>query len=299
MKKKFLLGVIVVLLITNIATLLLWNDDEKVALDNDDTEIDLNKPVATVDGEEFSYKQWMKSLRENHGKEQLKGMIDRAVVNQLANKNNIEINDKVIAREIAMLTSMQSPMSEKETKKKVDEWREDILYRYRLGALLTADTSIPEEKIRSHFEEYGDQYNFQASLQLSHIIVPDFETAEKVKKELDNGASFDLLAQEYSTDEETKKSGGYLGLFVNESQFLPGGYLETASQMDERTYSEPFQSDSGVAIIYLHQKLPSITFSYEEIKPYIKRELALGKSNQTLTADPLWDKLDIDWVFEE
>ncbi|SDQ04163.1 Parvulin-like peptidyl-prolyl isomerase [Virgibacillus subterraneus] len=299
MKKKFLLAVIVVLLITNVATLLIWNNDENVILDNNDTKIDQKKPVATVNGEEIPYEQWMKSLRGNYGEEQLKGMINQAVVKQLADEKNIKINDKVIAREIALLTSMQSPMSAEEMKQKEDEWREDILYRYQLGALLTADSSIPEEEIKAHFDEYGDQYNFQASLQISHIIVPNFETAEKVKKELDNGASFDLLAQEYSTDEETKASGGYLGLFVNESKFLPGGYLEAASSMDEQTYSDPFQSDTGVAIIYLHQKLPSITFEYDEIKPYIKRELALGESNQTLTADPLWDKLDIDWVYEE
>ncbi|WP_164670642.1 peptidylprolyl isomerase [Virgibacillus doumboii] len=298
MKRRFLWGVIAVLLITNIATLLFWNKDEKVALDGSNTEFDPKSPVAAVGGEEVSFQEWMKSLRENHGEEHLRDLIDHEVVKQLAKENNIEISDKVIAREIALLTTMQGVMSKKETKQKEKEWRKDILYRYRLGALLTADASIPESEIQSHYNSYQEQYNFQASMQLSHIVVEDFETAEKVKKELDNGASFDLLATEYSTDEDTKKAGGYLGFFVNTSQFLPGGYAEKATEMEERSYSEPFQTDNGAAIIYLHRKLPSITFSYDEVKPYIRRELAINEQNKTLTAEPLWDKLDIEWVYE-
>ncbi|MFC4558575.1 peptidyl-prolyl cis-trans isomerase [Virgibacillus kekensis] len=298
MKKKFLFGVIVVLVITNIATLFFWNKEETVKVDNNNKAINQDGAVASVGGKEVSYEDWMETLRENHGEDQLENMINRSVVNQLAKEQNIEINDKVIAREIALLTTMAGVLSEKETKKKEKEWREDILYRYRLGALLASGTSAPEEEIRAHYEKYQDQYNFQASIQLSHIIVPDFEAAEKVVEELEKGASFELLAKEYSTDEDTKDEGGYLGTFVNSSQFLPGGYLKAAEAMEERSFSEPFQSDTGIAIIYLHRKLPSITFSYDEIKPYIKRELALDKQDQTLTAEPLWNQLNIEWIYE-
>lgn len=299
MKRRFLWGVIAVLLVTNIATLLFWNKDGGVALDGNNKEIDQNNPVAAIGDEEISYQEWMKSLREKYGEEQLKGLIDHKVVNQLAEAEKVELRDKVIAREIALLTTTQGVMAKKETKQKEKEWRKDILYRYRLGALLTMGTSIPETEIRSHFDTYQEQYNFKASMQFSHIVVPDFETAEKVKKELDAGASFDLLAKEYSTDGDTKKDGGYLGFFVNTSQFIPGGYAEAATEMKERSYSEPFQSDNGIAIIYLHRKMPSITFTYDEIKPYIRRELAMNEQNQTLTADPLWDKRDIEWIYGE
>ncbi|WP_099158877.1 peptidylprolyl isomerase [Virgibacillus ndiopensis] len=298
MSKKLLLSVIVVLLITNVATLLFWNkDDEKVVLDEGNA-VDLKKPVATIEGEEISYKEWMDALRKAHGQSQLEKMIDHEIVTQLAKKNNIEVSEKVIDRELSLLTGMQGPMTEEEAEKKAKKWREDVIYRYQLAALLTMDASIPEEEMRSYFNDYKNQYNFTASLKLSHIIVPDFDTAEKVMKELDNGASFQLLAQEYSIDEDTKKDGGYLGYFTNNSQFLPTGYRETALEMEERSYSEPFKSDTGVAIIYLHAKLPDIEFTYDEIKPYIKSELALEKQKESLSTKPLWDKLDIEWIYE-
>lgn len=125
------------------------------------------------------------------------------------------------------------------------------------------------------------------------------DTAKKVEKELDDGASFQLLAKEYSMDEDTKKDGGYLGYFETTSQFLPNGYYEEAKKMKEGTYSEPFKGGTGVSIIFLHRMLPDINFTYKEIKPYLKRELALDKDDQSLTTEPLWNKLDIEWVYGE
>ncbi|WP_188456125.1 peptidylprolyl isomerase [Virgibacillus oceani] len=299
MSKKLLLSVIVVLLITNVATLLFWNkDDEKIVVDEGNAKIDAKKPVATIEGQEISYKDWMDKLREAHGQNQLEKMIDHEIVTQLAEKNNIEVSEKVIDRELSLLTGMQGPMSEEEAEKKAKKWRKDVIYRYQLASLLTMDTSVPEEEMRTYFNDYQNQYNFTASLKLSHIIVPDFDTAEKVEKELDKGASFQLLAQEYSIDEDTKKDGGYLGYFTNNSQFLPTGYRETALEMKERSYSEPFKSDTGIAIIYLHAKLPDIEFTYDEIKPYIESELALEEQKQSLSAKALWDKLDVEWIYE-
>ncbi|ASN03718.1 peptidylprolyl isomerase [Virgibacillus necropolis] len=300
MPKRLLLGIIVVLLITNVATLLFWNKQQgKIILNNENTEVDVKEPVATIDGETISYDSWMSTLRETHGKEQLKRMIDTKIVKQLAAEHEIEVSEKVIKRELALLTGMQGPMTPKEVKQKEKEWREDIIYRYQLGALLTMDTTISEEEMKSYYDNYKNQYDFSASMKVSHIIVKNTKTAEKVKKELDNGASFSLLAKEYSIDEDTKKDGGYLGYFQTNSQFLPMGYFETAKEMDAGTYSEPFKSNTGVAIIYLHRLLPDINFTYKEIKPYLKRELALDQLDQSLTTEPLWNKLDIKWVYEE
>ncbi|SFB31951.1 foldase protein PrsA [Lentibacillus halodurans] len=297
MDKKLLWGIIAVLLVTNIATLIFWKQDGAVSLGHHDRDINQNEPVASVGNETISYEEWMTSLRENHGQEQLKNLINQQVVQQLAETKNVNIDDKIIAREIALLTTMQRAMTKEETKQKEEEWREDIIYRYQLEALLTADANIPDEEVRAYYEDYQDQYDFQASTEVSHIVVSDVETAEKIITELDNGASFHLLAQEYSLDEETKNNGGYMGFLVNTSQFWPAGYLDKLENMEEHTYSDPFQSDEGISIIYLHRRLPSITFDYEEIKPYVEREMAMDQLDQSLSAESLWDELDLDWVY--
>lgn len=300
MSKKLLLGIIIVLLITNIATLLFWSADKYVVVDSkgENKKINSKKPAAVIDGTKISYNEWMTSLRESNGEKHLKTMIDQAVVEQLAKQKSIKVDDKVIDREIALLTSTQGAMTEDETDRKEEKWREAIIYRYQLEALLTEDIDIPADEISKYYEAYHKQYDFAASRQFSHIVVESNDTAAKIIKELDEGASFHLLAQEYSIDEETKRDGGYLGFFVKGSSFLPSEYDEKADQMKERTYSEPFKSKDGITILFLHRSLPSIKFTYDEIKPYIENELALDKSEQSLTAAPLWDKLDIKWVYE-
>ncbi|RDW16872.1 peptidylprolyl isomerase [Oceanobacillus chungangensis] len=300
MSKKLLLGIIIVLLITNIATLLFWNQDEKIVLnDNNGKEVEKKGDVAKVGGEKITYKEWINALTSNFGENQLKKMIDRSVVEQLAKENNIVVDEKVIERELAFLSSMQGVLAEEEIAANEEKWKQDIMYRYQLEQLLTMDIDIPKESIKAHYDEYKNQYNFLASMQVSHIIVDNFDTAEKVKKELDQGAAFPLLAQEYSGDEESRNDGGYLGFITTSSQFFPSGYEEVAKEMKEGTYSEPFQVDTGVAIIYLHRKLPSVTFTYDEIKPYVKSELALQQSQQSLSVDSLWDNLEIEWIYED
>ncbi len=153
----------------------------------------------------------MTSLRENQGKAQLETMIDYEVVRQLAKELGVSVSEKVIAREIALLTTTQGVMTEKITKKNEKKWREDILYRYRLEALLTADVHIPEDRVKTYYDKYQNQYDFKASTQLSHIVVPDRKTAEKVRKKLAGGSEFGKLARKYSMDEDTKQDGGYLG----------------------------------------------------------------------------------------
>lgn len=217
----------------------------------------------------------------------------------LSEKKNIEIDEKVIEREISFLTTMEGVKTSEEQEKLESDWREDIIYRYELEALLTEDIQIPEDEIQNYFNMYKGQYNFDSSIQSSHIVVNTSEIAEKVIKELEQGASFELLAQEYSKDEETKEDGGYLGFLVEESQFYPNRYAEIISNMDEDSYSEPFKIGDDVAIVYLHRYLPEITFTYEEMKPYIENELALNEMEQTLTAKPLWEDLNIEWIFEE
>lgn len=301
MSRKLLWGVIVVLLITNIATLLLMNRDSEVPLDQagEKTVSSTKEAVATIDGKDISYEEWMTALRETHGEKSLKSLIDRKVVAQLAEEKGIEISEKVIDRDLAYLTSMQGPLTEEELAAEEAKWREELIYRYQLEFLLTEDISIPDDEIESYYAEYGNQYDFTPAMQLSHILVSNRETADKIYEELGQGANFELLAREYSIDDETKNSGGYLGFINTNSQFFPNGYEEIATDMEEHSYSEPFVADSGIAIVYLHQKLPGIEFTFEEIKDYVKSEMALHQESIPLQADPLWEQIEVDWIYSE
>jgi foldase protein PrsA len=297
MSKRLLFSIIIVLLITNIATLVIFNRGHQVAIDSNHKRLSAQDVVAEINGEKITYIEWINSLIHKNGKSQLQSLINKEVVQQLANQYQIEVGEKIIKRDISLLTSMQGVMTEAEFQELERELRNDIMYRYQLEKLLTMDRSVSDEEVQAYYQKNKNQYHFSEAMQISHILVDHADIANKVKNELDEGASFLLLAKEYSKDKETRSNGGYIGFIQTNSQFFPSGYKNVARSMDEHSYSEPFQTENGVAIVYLHRKLPSITFSYEELKPYIESELILEQSNQTLSAEQLWKRLNVDWIY--
>ena len=299
MTRKFLMGIIILLIITNLTTVAVWMNDrnnsgEMKRLDNENKQ-DI---VALIGKNKITYQSWQTELEKNYGEKVLKELIDREVVANLAEQENIEVSDKLIDREISLLFTMQGILNEEEETNMEQTWRNEITHRYQLEELLTKDINITETEIREYYDNYKNQYEFKESIQVSHILVDDRDTAEKVYDELESGANFASLAREYSIEEQATREGGYLGYYTRESEFLPDEYYTIAVELDEDSYSKPFLGGSGVAIVYLHRLLPTINFTYDELKPQIRRELALEKVDSTVSADMLWDNFDIEWIYE-
>lgn len=314
MTKRGLITIIFVLIILNVFTLIYMgkkdrevgtplnnieeiNESEENLTDKNVTSGD--DYVATFKDRTITFKEWMRSLRETYGKEHLETMILEMVANHFSEEHGIEINEKVIEREVSFLTTMSGLMSNEELAEQKKQWIDELYYRYQLESLLTEDIHISEEEAQSHYNDYRNQYDFSASFQLSHILVKDLETAEKIIAELEEGAQFSLLAEEYSLDEDTKDFGGYLGYFTKGNQFIPHGYMDIINKLEEQSYSEPINLGNQYAIIYLHRDLPEITFTYEEVKNEIFLELAMKKIDRDQKIKELWNELGIEWIFDE
>ncbi len=301
MRKKTLFQIITVLLLLNVATLFLWQTQtgSSVHMNNiDGIEFKEDTEVAKVGSRSIEYHDLISQLQEVHGKDELKELVNKELVKQAAEEKDIVIDEKIIERDLALLATMQHGQTEEDIERDKERWREQIVYRYTLEALLTEDLSVDEEKVKTYYDTYKKQYNFSESIQVSHIIVHKMEDAEQIVEELDQGAPFELLAQEYSLDEDTKNKGGYLGHLSSDSQFMPEGYFQKALELDNYSYGEPFQTDQGVVILYLHEHYPSYTFTYDELKPYIERELLLKGSEEQLDATDLWEAYDAEWIYE-
>ncbi|QST00152.1 peptidyl-prolyl cis-trans isomerase [Pontibacillus sp. ALD_SL1] len=302
MTRKLLWGIIVVLFITNLTSLLVWVSTKEQTSTSSTSKMTpvveaTEEPVALVGEEKLHHEEWMATLQEQHGKDILMDMIDKQVVFNLASEYDIEITSKLIQRELALMETMLPVMEEKEIEEKRKQWEDDVRYRYYLEELLTKDIGISEKEIKTFYEDHKDQYEFRHTYQLSHIVVPSEETAMKVKEELDGGAKFSMLAREYTEDEFTKGKGGYLGYFSDESQYLPSLYYDQAESLSPGSFSEPFRTDQGYVLLQMHRTLPSITFTYEEIKKQIKREIALDYVSDSLSARPLWKEVGVDWIY--
>jgi foldase protein PrsA len=94
-----------------------------------------------------------------------------------------------------------------------------------------------------------------------------------VKKKLDEGAKFEELATEYSTDPGSAAKGGDLGWF-GPGQMVPE-FEEATYALDINEISEPVQSQHGFHIIQTTEKKEKQPF--EEMKEKMEYELKVSK----------------------
>ncbi len=139
---------------------------------------------------------------------------------------------------------------------------------------LTEDIEVTDEEIQAQYDRQGTELNAR------HILVADEETANSLKKQLDDGADFAKLAEENSTDTGSAAKGG------NVDWFGPGAMVpefeEAAYNLEVDKISEPIQSEFGFHIIQvLEKRQVKDQPALEDQKEEIRSEIALTKADQT------------------
>ncbi len=123
------------------------------------------------------------------------------------------------------------------------------LYRQKVLDTVTADTTHEEEQVW-----------------VRHILVADEATAQAVLNQLLNGADWQTLAAENSTDPGTKDSGGDLGWFGRGKMIAE--FENAAFNLPIGNISQPVQSDFGWHIIQVlgHENRPLSDAEYQQLR---------------------------------
>ncbi|ANU23910.1 peptidylprolyl isomerase [Planococcus donghaensis] len=139
---------------------------------------------------------------------------------------------------------------------------------------LTEGVEVTDQEIQDYYDRQGTELNAR------HILVADEETANSLKKQLDEGADFAKLAEENSTDTGSGANGGNLDWF-GPGAMVPE-FEEAAYGLEVDEISEPVASEYGFHIIQVLEKRqiedqPAL----EDQKEELRTELALSKADQT------------------
>ncbi|AUS12306.1 peptidylprolyl isomerase [Bacillus subtilis] len=255
--------------------------------------------IATIGGESVTREEWLKEMEDQYGKSTLEDMINVRVVEQLAKKNNLKVSKSEIDREFLLIKAVNNSFYEDEhTTEK--EWTDQIRYNILLEQLLTRDIDISNKELESFYHKNKELYQFDDSYRIRHIVVKDEEEAREVLKELKGGSSFEAVAAERSTDRYTSSYGGDLGFVTEASDNIPSAYIEEAKTLKTDEWSqEPIKVSNGYAIIQLKEKLKARTFSYDEVKDQIRRQIAMDQLGDKATVKTLWKEADVSWFYGE
>lgn len=130
---------------------------------------------------------------------------------------------------------------------------EDVIYETPIGSF----SGLVESPMGIHIFKILDERPARGEVEVAHILIRDPENAPvagaeqkiiEIWTELNDGASFESLAQRYSEDLTTASKGGYLGFFgINryEQSFEDAAF----ALKNDGDYSTPFRTRAGWHIV--------------------------------------------------
>jgi foldase protein PrsA len=210
------------------------------------------------------------AMKERYGEQVLRELVYGKVLSE-----KYEVTDEEVQAEVDKLKEQykdQFPMVLQQSGFKTEEQLKKTM---RVGLLqeklAMKDIEVTEEEIQEHYD------SLKPEIRASHILVEDEATANEVKKKLDEGASFEELVTEYSTDTGTVPNGGDLDYFG--TGVMDPAFEEAAYALEVGEISDPVQSQFGFHIIKLTDKKE--LEALESMKESIKEELGRAKVDFT------------------
>ncbi|MDP4161700.1 MAG: peptidyl-prolyl cis-trans isomerase [Bacillota bacterium] len=252
--------------------------------------------VATIGNDSISRQSWLNELEERYGQDVLRDMIDQKVIEQMADKYKISIPKKEIDQELRM-NQMMYTSNGKDKPADQKKWRQQIKSNLLLDDILTKDVVVSNKEIKTYYDRNKSLFNIPESFHLSHIVVNSMAEAKKAVKELSGGSSFRALAMERSIDEFSSNLGGDIGFVSDEDERYPAQYIKEAKKLKKGQWSKPIKTDQGYAIILLQDKVKGQTYSYQDVKNQIRRQIALDQMKTPVTARTFWDEAKVNWFY--
>jgi len=297
LKKKQLVYIVIALILTNCLTIAYFLTElksEKVMspLTHEDTK----EVVAKIGNDQITRETWLYEIEQAYGKEVLEALINEKVTEKLKEKYDIKVNPIEVERELRMIKMMYAGTINGEVVNE-EEWKKQIENNIVIEEIITKDVAIDEEEMKKYYEDNKVFYDIPDAYHLSHIVVKSLEEAEQVGRELAEGSNYKTLALEWSIDPLTASLGGDIGFIAEGDSQFPEQYIETAQQLKPNEWSGPVQTNEGYAILLLHEHVEGVTYTYDEMKNQIRRQIALKQLDAPMTIQSFWDEIGVEWFY--
>ncbi|PHB26428.1 peptidylprolyl isomerase [Bacillus pseudomycoides] len=218
----------------------------------DNSEAIATSKVSTITKGDFD-----KQLKERYGKDMLYEMMAQDIMTKKYKVSDDEV-DKEFKKAKDQFGDQFKTVLESNRLKDEDDFKNQI--RFKLAMNEAIKKSITDKDVKA---------NYKPEIKASHILINDEKTANDIKKQLDEGASFEELAKQQSQDPGSKENGGDLGYF-GPGKMVPE-FEEAAYKLNVGEISKPIKSSQGYHIIKLTDKKE--LKPYDEVKDSIRKNL--------------------------
>ncbi|MBD2846937.1 peptidylprolyl isomerase [Paenibacillus sp. IB182496] len=254
--------------------------------------------AATVNGVAISQEEFLHEVVNQGGAGLLDQMIANELVRQEAESAGVEVTDADVDAELQRIkdsypSEEQFDMVLAQNNLTIEQLREQLRPNVLITKVLEPEFDITDEQMQQYFDENQGAFGTEEQVRASHILVASQEEAETVMQELEGGADFAELAQQYSTD-GSASNGGDLNFF-GRGQMVPE-FEEAAFALEVGEVSDIVQSQFGFHIIKVTDRTEADTPAYEDVKDDIYATLLSQQVGQRAGTwvQELRDGADID-----
>ena len=292
LKTKPTLILLALLFIGNIFWFILW------LLPN--SEKGGNEQVAAINNQVITRQQWLAAMEERYGKETLQNLVNESVMQQAAKEYDIKVTEEEIDFEIVLLRSAQDANDTSIQNLSDEQLRSKIKNQLILEKVLTKDLIISDEDVEAYYDENKSLYNIPTTYKTNLIVVATKEEAKAVKKEVQEGSDFAVIAREKSMDRASAALGGSIGFISVDQNNIDEGILKTVPSTPVNEVSEPFLLSNGsYGLVFVEEIVQGQSFKFKEAKEHIKRSIAMEQLPSTINTETFWSEFNVEWFYGE
>ncbi|WP_102226961.1 peptidylprolyl isomerase [Acidimangrovimonas sediminis] len=143
------------------------------------------------------------------------------------------------------------------------------------------EAAVTPEAIKAAYDAKYKDFKPATEYHAAHILVKSKDEAEKLKKELDNGADFATLAKKNSSD-GSAQNGGDLGWFQPDQMVKP--FAEAVEKAKVGTVVGPVKTQFGWHLIKVEGTRPTEKPTLQDETPALTQELQKKAVTETLAS---------------
>jgi parvulin-like peptidyl-prolyl isomerase len=230
-------------------------------------------------------------------------LVQQSRYEQKADELGLEITDQEIDKRVEQIKKQYFAGKEKDwqahlksQKLTEEQVRSDVrnqLISEEIYDEVTEGIKISDQEIAAYYNKNKKQYEQAESREVRHILVAKKPLADRLRRQLVNGASFAALAKRYSTDPSSKSSGGKLT--ISRGQTVPP-FDKAAFSLKKNQLSQPVKTTYGYHLIEpLSDVKPKKTTPLKDVKEQIRQQLLQQERQQEIAK---WSK-DVTEEFKD
>ncbi|KOP67562.1 peptidylprolyl isomerase [Bacillus sp. FJAT-18019] len=262
-----------------------------------------NQAIAKVNDVSITKDKLYDELVEIGGKQTLNTMITEELLQQELNKKSITVTDADVDKDIETLkasfpSEAQFESALQQNGMTMDDLKEQTKTQIELKKLMGDKIKVTDEEVKEIYDQNKDSFATPEQVRASHILVETKEEAEKIEKQLKEGADFAAIAKEKNQD-ATKDTGGDLDFFGRGE--MDPAFEEAAFKLKKGEISAPVKSSFGYHIIKVTDRKAATNPTFEDKKEEIRGQLENQKVYQGSNAyiQELKDNATITNTLEE